>query len=963
MLVNLVPVAPAATTVVAWGANNYGQLNIPINWSDVVQIAAGDSHNLVLRSDGSVIGWGYNVYGQTTPPITGLGWSRIAAGNYFSVGVLVDGTVRAWGLNDYSQTTVPFGLGGVDEICAGQVHVLAQLREGTLAGWGLNNVQQANPPAGLQEVIQVSAGLYHSAAVLDDGTVFVWGDGGTVNVPSNLTNAVAVACGAGFTLALTESGTVEAWGGSAFVPEGLSNVVRIAARHAVCIAVKADGTTVTWGITGFPQPAPASVTNVLDVAVGKNHMLALMGAGSPEIVRLPPTRISYAGHSATFGVEVVGQPPFSFQWRKDGTNVLSATNRWLRLHNLAANDAGDYSVVVSNAVGAVASGATYLAITQSLPVIVAGPDDVQCHVGRQADFSVAVTGSLPIPSFQWFKDGLALAGATNLQLTITNVGFSAAGSYAVIVENSAGAVTSRLAKLSVPNVINWGAFTEVPGTLTNALTIAGGYSCSLACLDDGTLRAWGDNSSGQQSVPVLSSPCVQVASGWWHCLALDTEGRVYAWGSNSSGQGQVPPGLSNITSIACGDMHNLVLRADGTVAAWGQNLFGQSAVPSGLSNVIAIAASGNHSLALRLDGLVVAWGDDGYGQSQVPPSLTEVVGIGAGGYHSLGLLGGGVLQGWGYNIYGQTTFAGGNSNLIAVAGSGFHSLALFAGGNVLGSDALQPSPPGGISAIACGRFHYSTVIGRDSPRILQHPMSARVSPGTSATFLAKVAGAMPISYQWLHNGNEIAGATNTWIVLKNVSSEQDGTYQFRAANLHGTIVSAPGILQLTGPPKIISQPTHITGLGGQTLELRVEAGGDLPLAFQWFRNGTPLASQTNVILSLPGARRSDSGDYWLSLSNSLGVIQSSNIVVKVKVPTQITHVTVTAHGATTFLFRDFDGNLLEPVHTNAFQVQSSSNLVDWVNATMPLEWVNGFLRFTDVPEGLHAQKFYRLVEP
>ena len=74
---------------------------------------------------------------------------------------------------------------------------------------------------------------------------------------------------------------------------------------------------------------------------------------------------------------------------------------------------------------------------------------------------------------------------------------------------------------------------------------------------------------------------------------------VAAWGNNDSGQTTVPAGLSNVVAIAAGYYHSLALKTDGTVVAWGYNGYGQTNVPAGLSNVVAIAAGGYHSLALK----------------------------------------------------------------------------------------------------------------------------------------------------------------------------------------------------------------------------------------------------------------------------------------------------------------------------------------------------------------------------
>lgn len=61
-------------------------------------------------------------------------------------------------------------------------------------------------------------------------------------------------------------------------------------------------------------------------------------------------------------------------------------------------------------------------------------------------FSVTASGS-PSPTYQWFKDGVQIAGATGAFLSVSNVVANA--TYSVNVSNSAGTVTSRAASLSI----------------------------------------------------------------------------------------------------------------------------------------------------------------------------------------------------------------------------------------------------------------------------------------------------------------------------------------------------------------------------------------------------------------------------------------------------------------------------------------------------------------------------------
>src|SRR5690606_3129654 len=72
--------------VVAWGANHFGQTNVPDEaLRDVVSVAAGHDHSLALKSDGSVVAWGYNDAGQATVPDEAKhGVVSIAASWHFS---------------------------------------------------------------------------------------------------------------------------------------------------------------------------------------------------------------------------------------------------------------------------------------------------------------------------------------------------------------------------------------------------------------------------------------------------------------------------------------------------------------------------------------------------------------------------------------------------------------------------------------------------------------------------------------------------------------------------------------------------------------------------------------------------------------------------------------------------------------------------------------------------------------
>ena len=84
----------------------------------------------------------------------------------------------------------------------------------------------------------------------------------------------------------------------------------------------------------------------------------------------------------------------------------------------------------------------------TLPVFTAQPPSQTAVVGSLVTLSAAATGS-PAPSYQWRRDGAAIVGATNANLTIPSVQILDAGNYSVLATNAAGSVPSNVATLSV----------------------------------------------------------------------------------------------------------------------------------------------------------------------------------------------------------------------------------------------------------------------------------------------------------------------------------------------------------------------------------------------------------------------------------------------------------------------------------------------------------------------------------
>jgi uncharacterized repeat protein (TIGR03803 family) len=202
---------------------------------------------------------------------------------------------------------------------------------------------------------------------------------------------------------------------------------------------------------------------------GEGAIFRLSINASLQITRQPQPQLAFLGDTVCFSVATFGSLPVSYQWRKNGINLtdagsLSGSNtRTLQLTNITIADAANYSVVVSNASGAVTSASARLEVIVSPPYIVSGPDDQTVLVGAAATFSVEAGGDKPL-SFQWQKDGTNLTDGGNIlgsagsTLTINNATAASAGTYSVIVSNDLDSVTSESALLTVVPVTRPGAY-------------------------------------------------------------------------------------------------------------------------------------------------------------------------------------------------------------------------------------------------------------------------------------------------------------------------------------------------------------------------------------------------------------------------------------------------------------------------------------------------------------------------
>lgn len=118
--------------------------------------------------------------------------------------------------------------------------------------------------------------------------------------------------------------------------------------------------------------------------------------------------------------------------------------------------------------------------TVAAPAIATQPAALSVRAGQAATLTVSATGGGTL-AYQWRKGGIAIAGATSATYTIAATAATDAGSYDVVVTNSAGSVTSAAAALTVASTSGAPAIVAQPA----AQSVALGASVTLTVASSG----------------------------------------------------------------------------------------------------------------------------------------------------------------------------------------------------------------------------------------------------------------------------------------------------------------------------------------------------------------------------------------------------------------------------------------------------------------------------------------------
>lgn len=215
----------------------------------------------------------------------------------------------------------------------------------------------------------------------------------------------------------------------------------------VTIVIDSGAHTLTWrhsagGIDIYYPPSGISTAQLDQVSVTP--------ITTPIIITQPSSSTQNAGSNTTFQVTAYGAHPITYQWRLNTTNLSGGTNSSFVVTNIQPNQAGNYSVVISNSFGTTLSSNATLTVRTN-PVITSQPTSRTVNGGDTTTFNVSANGGIPL-LYQWRLGSNIVVGATNASYAITNVQPNQAGNYSVVVSNTYGFVMSSNATLTVRTV-------------------------------------------------------------------------------------------------------------------------------------------------------------------------------------------------------------------------------------------------------------------------------------------------------------------------------------------------------------------------------------------------------------------------------------------------------------------------------------------------------------------------------
>jgi hypothetical protein len=224
----------------------------------------------------------------------------------------------------------------------------------------------------------------------------------------------------------------------------------------------------------------------------------------PTVTSDPSNQSVLEGETASFTVVGTGTPAPTIEWQVRGAAVTDPEAGWSAIPGATGatyttppttlpQSGAQYRAVLRNAGGTAASLPANLTVQQRVvaPAITSAPQPLTVQEGQLGAFAVTATGTAPL-SYQWFRNGQAIAGANASEVLVLADPADAGSSYQITVQvsNPAGIVTSPAVTMNVARRPSSGTETMIVASEGGVIETAAGASLVIpagALLSDTTI--------------------------------------------------------------------------------------------------------------------------------------------------------------------------------------------------------------------------------------------------------------------------------------------------------------------------------------------------------------------------------------------------------------------------------------------------------------------------------------------
>ena len=642
------------------------------------------------------------------------------------------------------------------------------------------------------------------------------------------------------------------------------------------------------------------ITNAYGTYLGNNAFLKPLLP--PTIVAQPNDAFSIAGGNAAFTVDINGTAPFSYQWMKDGVDLPTAQSATLTFSTISGNDAGQYSVRVTNPYGNAIS--TFGALSVGVPpTITLQPLDVNSTIGSAIRFDVNTSGSAPI-TYQWLHDGVAIPGATQASHVIPTVNGTHEGTYQLKVQNAYGHAASRVTEFNAilpPEItVQPLDYSAITGTnLTLSVTAQSIVPLSYQWRKDGV------DLNGSHG----STLTIENAQG-------DHNGTYSVLVSNLAGSA-----ISRNAKLNFALPGNLEEFKNGLIGHWPFN--GNALDQSGRNNhttiqggaIFGMDREGGNNRALKLDGVndfarITQLNDFNF-DANTSFTLSGWVRTNADQNQSSWLISNHNNSSTYYQL--KTSPGRGWKQVTTVINRDHNgtTLSQYSDGKLIHTQSSVMGPSLGTELLFGASSDTNGTISYlkgnlDDIRMFNRALSTaeidrlyeldlpalpiftsnpqgliNAQLGEQVILTATATGAT--DYRWQKDGVDVSdeNSSSTSLTLTSLTLNDAGQYRLIASNVRGDVASTSGRVNIIYAPTVSTHPADANASVGSKHTFQVDANGTPTLTFQWKKNGAVIPGGTAPSYTINSLQLEDNGTYQVIVSNPYGSVSSSAATLNV----------------------------------------------------------------------------------